>query len=486
MLQGQDAKYERLDVDAPDEPNAVQRPCNDIIPGLLFLGGVGSMAAAVVVNHASLTDAIQNADMYQKVEHLSHTDTMQALAIGFGTSILFAVLWILFMRSCVRCAVYTTFSITVLIEIAAAGGVFYMAHDTDGHWSQRTLYCIGVVVCLVLLYTLYLGYSLKNRVDLCANMVKVSGIALKSSPCVFVVALAMVCLKFAFAALCTSAMWVLQQSTLDYWFVEHKEWTSLVVVLMGFWGLSVLSNLLLVTLYGALGRWYYGQSGGTFSSLARGCSTSFGSICFGSLLVASLQTAHTALSFLQKKGFIPRWFMCLINYLFGIVEAAIEQCNKFGFVQVAVQGLGFTAASKRAMSFLKYKGLTAVLHETILSRLQSVGSFAGGLLSGFVAVCACHHLLHVEMEDKQRNELFMTSALLGWYVIHSLISPMHSVATALLVCFAEAPEVLASQHPDEYATLLETWTSVYGEEFVDKAATIRHDKDPNCINIDQL
>merc|ERR1712166_1493364 len=114
-----------------------------------------------------------------------------------------------------------------LIEIAAAGGVFYMAHDTDGHWSQRTLYCIGVVVCLVLLYTLYLGYSLKNRVDLCANMVKVSGIALKSSPCVFVVALAMVCLKFAFAGLCTSAMWVLQQSTLDYWFVEHKEWTSL-------------------------------------------------------------------------------------------------------------------------------------------------------------------------------------------------------------------------------------------------------------------
>ena len=125
MLQGQDAKYERLDIDAPEEATAVQRPCNDIIPGLLFLGGVGSMAAAVVVNHASLTDAIQNADMYQKVEHLSHTDTMQvccctmitltsipvtdittcrlqALAIGFGTSILFAVLWILFMRSCVR------------------------------------------------------------------------------------------------------------------------------------------------------------------------------------------------------------------------------------------------------------------------------------------------------------------------------------------------------------------------------------------------
>lgn len=479
MLQGQETKYERLDVGAPEgvDPtdNTPQRPCNDIIPALLFLGGVGSMIAAVITNHVSLTDAIQNTDLYHKVESLSHLDAMKALGIGFGTSILFAVLWILFMRSCVRCAVYTTYTLTVLVEIGAAAGVFRMAHDTDGHWSQRTLYCIGAVVCLVLLYTLYLGWKLKSRIDLCADMVKVSGIALKRSPCVFIVALAMVCLKFAFAGLCTSAMWVLQKS-------QHKEWTSLLVVFMGFWGLSVISNLLLVTLYGTLGRWYYGQSGGTFSSLARGCSTSFGSICFGSLLVAALQTMHTALSTLQKKGFIPRWFMCIINHCFGIVEAAIEQCNKFGFVQVAVQGLGFTAASKRAMSFLKYKGLTAVLHETILSRLQSVGSFAGGLLSGLVAVCACLHLLHVEMEDKERNELFITSALLGWYVIHSLISPMHSVATALLVCFAEAPEVLATQHPDEYVTLLQTWTSVYGEEFVDKAATICHDKDPNCIN----
>ena len=67
--------------------------------------------------------------------------------------------------------------------------------------------------------------------------------------------------------------------------------------------------------------------------------------------------------------------------------------------------------------------------------------------------------------------MWLTLAGSGWYVIHSLISPMHSVATALLVCFAEAPEVLASQHPDEYATLLETWTSVYGEEFVDKVTT---------------
>merc|ERR1712070_703914 len=102
---------------------------------------------------------------------------------------------------------------------------------------------------------------------------------------------------------------------------------------------------------------------------------------------------------------IPRWFMCIINHCFGIVEAAIEQCNKFGFVQVAVQGLGFTAASKRAMSFLKYKGLTAVLHETILSRLQSVGSFAGGLLSGFVAVVSCEQLLEVALDDHQRTTL---------------------------------------------------------------------------------
>jgi len=56
------------------------------------------------------------------------------------------------------------------------------------------------------------------------------------------------------------------------------------------------------------------------------------------------------------------------------------------------------------------------------------------------------------------------------------------VSTALLVCFAENPQTLAQRHPAEYAKMLSTWKEVYGEEFVDKAATLAHHEDISCKN----
>jgi hypothetical protein len=41
----------------------------------------------------------------------------------------------------------------------------------------------------------------------------------------------------------------------------------------------------------------------------------------------------------------------------------------------------------------------------------------------------------------------------------------------LLVCFAEHPEVLHRDHPEEYAIMISSWEGVYGADFVDKAAT---------------
>lgn len=476
MLESKAVKYEQLDVaPAAESPS---RPCNDAIFAGVFLAGVTFMGVSVGTNAASLSAAWQGSSMAEDVSTYTHTDSLKALGMSFGVAVLFATCWMLFMRFCVKCAVYTTYCLIILMEIASTAGVFYLAHSTRSSTPQRLLYSLAVLLCLVLVYTLYQGYKLKSRVDLCAAMVNIAGSVLGGSPAVFLVTVVLAIFKFMFVILCTASLWVLHKS--DY---SHKMAASIPLVLMGFWGLSVISNLSLVTLYGTLGRWFYDTQGGTCASLLRGCTTSFGSVCFGSLVVASIHTGHASCEALQKKGWIPKYIMCVVNSVFNTLEAAINNMNMFGFVQVAVNGTGFVVSSKRAISFLKYKGLTALLTESVLHRLQVLGSCAAAMLCGFVAIGSCEYVLDIALSEHERTSLLAAGATLGWFVVYTLISPIHSMSTALLVCFAESPDVLANAHPQEYAQLMHNWRDVYGEEFVDKLATLSHDQDQACKNL---
>lgn len=80
-------------------------------------------------------------------------------------------------------------------------------------------------------------------------------------------------------------------------------------------------------------------------------------------------------------------------------------------------------------------------------------------------------VLSVGLNSDQETALAFAGFLLGSAVVYTLISPFPAMVTALLVCFAEHPEVLARDHPEAYETLIEPWEAVYGADFVDKAAT---------------
>lgn len=62
-----------------------------------------------------------------------------------------------------------------------------------------------------------------------------------------------------------------------------------------FWGQQVVQNILTCTTAGVVATWWYRErsEGSVTGSLYRSMTTSFGSICFGSLLVAILQTLET-------------------------------------------------------------------------------------------------------------------------------------------------------------------------------------------------
>jgi len=376
----------------------------------------------------------------------------------------------------VKCAVYGMFALCIAAEIFGASALFYFANTVQVNgtmtgWEKAGLNGVAVCVVCLFIYTCYTLHNLRSRVTLAASLIKVGGGVLETCPSLFVANAALAGLKFLWLIFCGSAGWATLAVT------EHDTfWVTVGFALMTYWGLQVLSNIAEVGAYGTLGEWYYKGEARVCAPLSRAFTVHFGSICFGSLLVAIVETAHDVLDVLSKKGYFPEWAMCCIDRCMSGIQSTFEYINKYGFVQVAVHDESFFSASKRALSFLKYKGLTALMNDSIVATLGHLGAIAGGLLAGLLPVLIQRHMQHTDvlkigLSGDQETALLTAGFLLGSFIVYTLISPFPAMVTGLLVCFAEHPEVLAEKHAEAYAAMIEPWEAVYGQDFVDKAAT---------------
>merc|ERR1711977_680011 len=353
------------------------------------------------------------ADAESKFTALSASKTLGA---SFGVAVLFSALWLLFMRFCVKLAVYCLFVMTLVAEVVGFSSLFYLSSTMEASWGRTWIIGFAVLAVLAFLYTLYILHSLCNRVALAASMMKVSGGVLKQCPSLFIID-------------------------------------------------AFLAIIAMVTTYGAFGQWYYGGTPNSCASFCRASTSHFGSICFGSLLVAMIETAHDVLHILQKKGWFPSWLLCCLDHMCNSVQSAFEYVNMYGFVQVAVNDESFFSASKRAISFLKYKGLTALINDSIVGRMAWLGAAAGGMLSGALPVLIQRYIHHADLtklslDGNQETTLATAGFLMGSFVVYTLISPVHAMVTALLVCFAEHPEVLFKDHEEDYKALIAPWEAV--------------------------
>jgi len=390
-----------------------------------------------------------------------------------AVAVFFATVWLIFVRYCVKCAVYGLFALTIAAEVAGASALFYFANSMDSAtgWEKSGLNGLAIVMVCLFCYTSWVLYNLRTRVELAHSLIRVAGGVLESCPSVFIVNACLAVVKFGWLVFCGAAGWAILANT-----THDSFWVGCGLCLMGYWGLEVLSNIVLVASYGTLGEWYYKGEALVAAPLARAGTVHFGSICFGSLLVALVETAHDVIDLMAKKGYFPQWAMCCIDRVMAGIQSTFEYINKYGFVQVAVHDEPFFQASKRAMSFLKYKGLTALMNDSIVATLAHVGAIAGGLLAGIVPVLLQRQANHQEvgyvgLSGDQETALALSGFVLGSFIVYTLISPFPAFVTALLVCFAEHPEVLAEKHSEEYHAMIAPWESVYGQDFVDKAAT---------------
>lgn len=250
------------------------------------------------------------------------------------------------------------------------------------------------------------------------------------------------------------------------------------MVLSLYWGMEVVRNTLHVVVAGTVGTWWAVPHSGdpTWGSIKRAFTTSFGSICFGSLIIAIVQTlrwmAETAKRSAERRGnaaaaCAAACAACLIRML----EDAMKYFTSYAFCQVALYGKGFWEAGKDTFAMFTRRGWTAIFNDHLIDRALALGMLLFGAIGGVVGASLTYVLIPDAKGDEQHAIAIVAgvfSFLVGVVMCAIISGIIESAVKTVFVCFAERPEALLYTHPAEFEEIIRAWRA-FQPEFITSA-----------------
>eukprot|EP00581_Thalassiosira_minuscula_P009040 CAMPEP_0183702454 /NCGR_PEP_ID=MMETSP0737-20130205/542_1 /TAXON_ID=385413 /ORGANISM="Thalassiosira miniscula, Strain CCMP1093" /LENGTH=492 /DNA_ID=CAMNT_0025929063 /DNA_START=144 /DNA_END=1622 /DNA_ORIENTATION=+ len=232
---------------------------------------------------------------------------------------------------------------------------------------------------------------------------------------------------------------------------------------------QVIQNTTHVTVAGTVGSWWFSPEGsssfcssGMLGSLLRATTTSFGSICFGSLLVAIVQALKALAQSARNQD--NQILVCIAECILNCIESILEYFNKWAFVYVGLYGYSYIEAGKNVFTLFKNRGWEAIIADDLVSNVFFFLSLCiGGICCGIGY--SFNENSPEGWFDNAPGSISATCAGLGFVaglVLSSiLMSTIASAVNTVIVCFAEGPAEFESNHPELSRRMRETWLEFF-------------------------
>ncbi|XP_061375085.1 uncharacterized protein LOC133317253 [Gastrolobium bilobum] len=180
-------------------------------------------------------------------------------------------------------------------------------------------------------------------------------------------------------------------------------------------------------------------------------TTSFGSICYGSLFTAAIRTLRWEIRGLRSKIGKNECLLCCVDFLFHLVETLVRFFNKYAYVQIAVYGKSFNHSARDAWELFQSTGVEALVAYDCSGAVLLMGTIFGGLITG---TCSA-----VWAWMKWSDRAFMigsTSMLMGMILVGVSMVVVESAVTSIYICYAEDPMLIQRWDPDFFNQMSET------------------------------
>jgi len=225
--------------------------------------------------------------------------------------------------------------------------------------------------------------------------------------------------------------------------------TTLVLIFSAFalfWVVQVITNVVHVTVGGVTAIWYFvGESAmpvnPTSASAKRAMTCSFGSICFGSLLVAIIQT----LIYIVKLGAGDGndFSRCIAECILQCLEELLEKFNVYAFTHVAIYGTSYVDAAVQTYHMVKNFGWAAYFNDALVWPCITITTFVATIIVGL----AVHHI-------EQDAIVTIFSDIFFYTVMLILLRPIYASVVTQFVCVAEAQDSMRTANPAYAAELV--------------------------------
>jgi len=201
----------------------------------------------------------------------------------------------------------------------------------------------------------------------------------------------------------------------------------------------------------------------TIKSFKRAATTSFGSICFGSLLIAivntlrvlATQAKHEAA---EDENYLLCLIACCIECILSCLEDGIEYFNVYAFTEVAIYGKSYCQAAKDTWTLCKARGIEALINDNIIGNVLSIGALAVGFLS---VIITCGIGLFIGIRDGAALGVYGVLAFLIGLMVFSVVAQViNSGVATTFVCLCEDPDALRQTKPELWEKVRDTYPSI--------------------------
>jgi len=237
-----------------------------------------------------------------------------------------------------------------------------------------------------------------------------------------------------------------------------------------FFTLQVVMNVIHVTSAGVVGTWWFSPeecncccSGAVLGSYIRSLTTSFGSICFGSLLVAIIEAIRALANTARNNDDANAILICLVDCLLACIQGFLEYFNKWAYIYVGVYGYTYLEAGKNVMSLFSNRGWEAIIADDLVSNALFLVSLVVGLVSGGVGliVAATTDYFPNQSQANENYLCFVIGLIIGIMLCSIMLSVVGSGVNSVIVLFADAPAEFQRNHPVLSDKMRETYMAAF-------------------------
>ncbi|KAI9332641.1 plasma-membrane choline transporter-domain-containing protein [Pilaira anomala] len=233
-----------------------------------------------------------------------------------------------------------------------------------------------------------------------------------------------------------------------------------------YWTSQVITYVTHVTLAGIFATVYFLNDGiqhPVWGSAKRALTTSFGSICFGALVIAIINVIRYFLQVARSNtdNAAFAFLICIIQCIVNCAAGLFEWFNYYAFSGVAIYGKPFVPTARKTWTMVKDRGIEAMINDNLIGNVLFMGGLLVGVLCGLLGYIYLKASQPVYNQDGGMTPVVvMMCFLIGSSMFSTIATVISSGVATTFVCLAEDPEALRRSKPELFEKIRETWPRI--------------------------